>query len=38
MMENRTYWDEELETLPREKLKAYQLDLLKKNIELVLEP
>ncbi len=35
MMENRTYWDEELETLPREKLKAYQLDLLKKNIELV---
>ena len=35
MAENRTYWDEELETLPRDKLKAYQFDLLKKNIELV---
>lgn len=35
MTGNRSYWDEELETLPREKLKAYQFDLLKKNIELV---
>jgi len=35
MTDHRTYWDEELETLPRDKLKAYQFDLLKKNVELV---
>jgi len=28
------YWDEELETMPRNKLKSYQFDLLKKTIEL----
>lgn len=28
------YWDEELETMPRDKLKSYQFDLLKKTIEL----
>ena len=35
MTNYRTYWDEELETMPRDKLKAYQFDLLKNNIELV---
>ena len=35
MTNYRTYWDEELETMPRDKLKAYQFDLLKNNLELV---
>jgi len=34
MSEYRKYWDEELETMPREKLKEYQLSLLKNMIEL----
>ena len=35
MSDYRTYWDEELETMSRDRLKAYQFDLLKQNIELV---
>lgn len=34
MSNYRMYWDEELETMPRNKLKSYQFDLLKKTIEL----
>jgi phenylacetate-CoA ligase len=34
MSNYRAYWDEEIETMPRDKLKAYQLKLLKKNMEL----
>jgi phenylacetate-CoA ligase len=34
MSEYRTYWDEELETMPREKLKQYQLGLLKDMLDL----
>lgn len=34
MTEYRKYWDEELETMPREKLKEYQLSLLKNMMEL----
>ncbi len=31
----RAYWDEELETMPRDQLKSYQFKLLKENLELV---
>jgi len=34
MAEYRKYWDEELETMPREKLKELQLQLLKRTVEL----
>lgn len=34
MSNYRMYWDEELETMPRNKLKSYQFELLKKTIEL----
>jgi phenylacetate-CoA ligase len=34
MTEYRAYWDEEIETLPRKDLRAYQFKLLKENIEL----
>lgn len=30
----KPYWDPEIETMPREKLKAYQLELLRKTLEL----
>ncbi|MFZ5633998.1 MAG: phenylacetate--CoA ligase family protein [Bacillota bacterium] len=30
----RHYWDPEIETMPREKMKAYQLDLLRKTLDL----
>lgn len=34
MSEYRQYWDEEIETMPRTKLKEYQLSLLKDMLEL----
>ena len=34
MSRNGAYWDVELETMPRDQLKAYQFKLLKENIEL----
>jgi len=34
MSDYRKYWDEEIETMPREKIKEYQLSLLKSMIEL----
>ena len=34
MSEYRKYWDEEIETMPREKLKEYQLKLLQETVNL----